>query len=117
VTPSELEVDPDEWRKLCLDGPGVRLLEGGKKLVTRDYDHYDADLAKYVTNDWQKASKVITQFLNKNRETTGDMYLLWRLKKLVAEDGPFDMQGEPRGMRDFEVKVRSADGAAGGEEG
>jgi hypothetical protein len=117
ITPSEFEVDPDEWKKLCHDEPGVRLLEGGKKLVTRGYDHYDADLRKYLTSDWQKASKVITHFLNKNKETTGDMYLLWRLKSLVADGNSFDIQGELKGMRDFEVKAKSAATAAMEEEG
>ena len=59
ITPSEFEVDPDEWTKLCNENKGVRLLEGGKKLVQEEYDFYDADLKKIVTGDWQKASKII----------------------------------------------------------
>lgn len=106
VTPSEFEVDPDEWTKICNEGKGVRLLEGGKKLLQTDYEFYDADLKKYITADWQKASRIIHQFLHKNKHTTGDAYLLWRLK-LILSGGEFDIQGQLRGMKDFEVKQKS----------
>nr|WP_294907765.1 DUF1835 domain-containing protein [uncultured Lacibacter sp.] len=106
VTPSEFEVDPDEWTKLCNEEKGVRLLEGGKKLGQKDYDFYDADLKNFITGDWQKANKVINQFLSKNKHTTGDMYLLWRLKQLIATD-LYDVQGELKNLKDFELKKKS----------
>lgn len=107
ITLSEFEVDPDEWTKLCNENRGVRLLEGGKKLVQEDYDFYDAELRKQVTADWQKASKVIHHFLSKSRHTTGDAYLLWRLKTMIAQD-MFDVQGKVANMKEFEVKTKSA---------
>ena len=110
ITLSEFEVDPDEWAKLQQEDKGVRLLEGGKKLAQQDYSYYDADLKKYITGDWQKASRVIHQFLHKNKQTTGDAYLLWRLKALLAA-GEFDVQGEIKNMKDFEVKNKAAQGA------
>jgi hypothetical protein len=106
ITLSEFEVDPDEWLKLCGENKGVRILEGGKKLVQGDYDFYDADLKKFITGDWQKASRIIHQFNAKNKHTTGDAYLLWRLKKLIGEGG-LDVQGEVRNMKDFEVKMKT----------
>lgn len=110
ITLSEFEVDPDEWTRLQNEEKGVRLLEGGKKLGQKDYDFYDEELKKYITNDWQKANKIINNFLNKSKQTTGDAYLLWRLKQLVA-GGNYDVQGELKGMKDFEVKGRSAQAA------
>jgi len=107
VTLSEFEVDPDEWMKLCNENKGVRLLEGGKKLQQKDYDFYDEELKKFITPDWQKAGKLIHQFLAKAKHTTGDAYLLWRLKTLIAA-GAVDVQGEPRKMKDFEVKAASS---------
>ena len=44
VTLSEFEIDPDEWTKLCNENNGVRILEGGKKLLQHDYDYYDTEL-------------------------------------------------------------------------
>lgn len=106
ITPSEFEVDPDEWNKLTAEGKGVRLLEGGKKLVQEDYDFYDTELKKFITPDWQKASKIIHQFLAKAKHTTGDMYLLWRLKEMISRD-EFDVQGKVGFMKEFEVKTKA----------
>ncbi|MEX0636841.1 MAG: DUF1835 domain-containing protein [Ferruginibacter sp.] len=107
ITLSEFEVDPDEWTKLCNENKGVRLLEGGKKLVQQGYDYYDIELKKFVTADWQKASKIIHQFLNKSKQTTGDAYLLWRLKVMIAQE-MFDVQGKVEAMKDFEIKWKAS---------
>ena len=106
ITPSEFEVDPDEWVKICEQNKGVRLLEGGKKLVQEDYDFYDTELKKLVTADWQKASKIIHSHLTKAKQSTGDMYLLWRLKTMIAME-MFDVQGTIGKMKEFEVKNRT----------
>lgn len=105
ITPSEFEVDPDEWTRICNEDRGVRLLEGGKKLGQADYDYYDASLQKFITADWQKASKIIHQCLTKSTETTGDAYLLWRLKEMISQD-MFDVQGKMENMKEFEVKTK-----------
>ncbi|HYE53920.1 MAG TPA: DUF1835 domain-containing protein [Chitinophagaceae bacterium] len=106
ITPSEFEVDPDEWTRLCNENKGVRILEGGKKLVQYDYDFYDEDIKKFITPEWQKASRIIHNFLHKNKHTTGDAYVLWRLKLILA-GGEYDVNGELKGMKDFEVKAKS----------
>jgi hypothetical protein len=56
--------------------------------------------------EWQKGSKVIHNFLNKAAHTTGDAYMLWRLKTMIAA-GIFDVQGELKNMKDFEVKTKA----------
>lgn len=108
ITLSEFEVDPDEWKKLCDQDKYVRLLEGGKKLVQHDVNFYDDELKKYITTDWQKANKIIHQFLAKAKHTTGDMFLLWRLKNILQQNEDFDVQGEMKGLKDFEVKKKAA---------
>lgn len=107
ITLSEFEIDPDEWQRLAQENKMVRILEGGKKLVQYDDTFYDADLAKFVTADWQKASRIIAQFQHKNAHTTGDAFLLWRLKQLISND-KFDVQGEVKNMKDFELKWKTA---------
>ena len=104
ITPSEFEVDPDEWKKLAGENKMVRILEGGKKLAQYDVDFYDQDLLKYINGEWQKASRVIHQFLSKNKQTTGDAFLLWRLKQIIAQQ-QLNVQGEQKNMKDFEVKL------------
>jgi len=106
ITLSEFEIDPDEWGRLCQEDAGVRILEGGKKLSQHPYTYYDDELKKFITGDWIKASKLIHQFISKAKQTTGDAYLLWRIKQLVAA-GELDVQGELRGMKDFEIKSKS----------
>ncbi|HXB95184.1 MAG TPA: DUF3658 domain-containing protein, partial [Puia sp.] len=106
ITLSEFEVDPDEWSRLCQEDMGVRILEGGKKLSQHPYTYYDDELRRLITGDWIKASKLIGQFLNKAKQTTGDAYLLWRIKQLVA-GGELDVQGELKGMREFEIKGKN----------
>ncbi len=107
ITLSEFEVDPDEWTKVCEENKGIRLLEGGKKLLQQDYNFYDAELKKFITVDWQKASKIIHQYLSKSKNPTGDAYLLWRLKLMIA-DGLFDVQGKVGNMKEFELKSKAA---------
>ncbi|HEV2483150.1 MAG TPA: DUF1835 domain-containing protein [Puia sp.] len=107
ITLSEFEIDPDEWNRLCQEDKGVRILEGGKKLAQHPYTYYDEELRKFITGDWVKASKLIGQFLNKAKQTTGDAYVLWRIKQLVAA-GELDAQGELKGMKDFEIKSKTA---------
>ena len=106
ITPSEFEVDPDEWNRLSNENKGVRILEGGKKLVQYDYDFYDADLRRFITAEWQKASRIIHNFLHKNKQTTGDAYLLWRLKLILA-NGEYDVNGELKNMKDIEIKSKT----------
>ena len=108
ITLSEFEVDPDEWKRLCQEDKMVRILEGGKKLAQYGVDFYDEDLKKFITGEWQKASKIIHQFLHKNKHTTGDAFVLWRLKRMVSQD-MVDAQGELEGMKDFELKLKQAE--------
>jgi len=105
ITPSEFEVDPDEWKKLTEQDKFVRLLEGGKKLIQHDVDFYDDELKKYISGEWQKANKIISAFYHKAKQTTGDMFLLWRLKQVLQSED-FEVQGNIKGMKDFEIRKK-----------
>jgi hypothetical protein len=105
ITPSEFEVDPDEWKKLTEQDKFVRLLEGGKKLIQHDVDFYDDELKKYISGEWQKANKIISAFYHKAKQTTGDMFLLWRLKQMLQSED-FEVQGNIKGMKDFEIRKK-----------
>jgi hypothetical protein len=107
VSGAEFETDPEEWSKLGNEDKGVRILEGAKKLVQYDEDFYDQDLKKFITGDWIKASKLIHQFLAKAQHITGDAYLLWRLKQIIASN-QIDVQGQVSKMKEFEVKLQAS---------
>ena len=111
ITTSEFEVDADEWEKICRDANGIRLLEGGKKLLPKSIDYYDNELLKYVSGEYQKTSKIINQFLLKSKETTGDAFLMWRIKTLVSS-GILEVQGPVKSISHFEIRKATASKAA-----
>lgn len=107
ITLSEFEVDPDEWRKLCDDNAFVRILEGGKKIASKGEDFYDKDVLAGLSNEWQKGNKAMHNILAKMKVKTGDVFLLWRMKKL-AEQEKIEINGDTsRNWKDFEVKLKT----------
>jgi Domain of unknown function (DUF1835)/Protein of unknown function len=112
VTLSEFEVDPDEWKRLCEENGMVRILEGGKKIGSKDQTFYDNEIVKNLTGDWQKANRVITNTLHRMKIKTGDVFLMWRMKQLIAE-GKIEVTGDlNKGWKDFDVKLAGAKGKA-----
>ncbi|HET6993431.1 MAG TPA: DUF1835 domain-containing protein [Chitinophagaceae bacterium] len=108
ITPSEYEVDPDEWKKICDENATVRLLEGGKKLISKDETFYDSDVLKNITAEWQKASRVLTNTLHRMKIKTGDVFIMWRMKELIA-GGKIEVLGEvAKGWKEFDVKLPGA---------
>lgn len=107
VTLSEFEVDPDEWRKLCTENAMIRILEGGKKIVGKAEDFYDKDILTGLSNEWQKGNKAMQSILGKMKIKTGDVFLLWRMRKL-AEEEKIEINGDTsKGWKDFEVKLKT----------
>jgi len=105
VTPSEMEVDIDEWKKLVEENAPVRIHEVGKRIKSVGADHYDQQLLSFCSQQFQKASKVVRQALSKYNIPTGDLWLGWRLRKL-AEEGKLLLQGEPgKALNEFEVRL------------
>jgi len=100
ITPSEWETDGDEWKKLVEENTGIRILEGGKKLSGREIGFYDDMLFSLITQQPQKAAKVVGQAIAKNRIPTGDWFLLWRLRTFAASEKILFNKGEVRLMPD-----------------
>ncbi len=112
ITLSEFEVDPDEWKRLVLENNTVRILEGGKKIVSRDPDFFDNELLKNLTPEWQKATRVLTNTLHRMKIKTGDVFLMARMKALIAE-GRIEVTGDlEKGWKDFDVRLPTAGGEA-----
>ncbi len=107
ITLSEFEVDPDEWKKTCNENATVRILEGGKKIASKEESFYDKDLLSIVTGEFQKLNKIIHQILSKIKVQTGDAFLVWRIRKLIDE-GRLEMQGDwTKGWKEIEIKFKS----------
>ena len=109
ITPSEFEVDPDEWTKLCTENGGVRILEGGKKIASKANNFYDKDLLSVITNDFQKLNKVLHNALGKMKIQTGDVFLVGRIKQLI-ESETLQVQGSwEKGWKEIEVKLATTE--------
>ena len=107
ITKSEFETDPDEWTKLCTENAMVRILEGGKKIVSKGDDFYDMDILKSLSAEWQKGNKAMHNILSKLKIKTGDVFLLWRMKELVSQE-KIELNGDPaKGWKEFEVKLKA----------
>jgi hypothetical protein len=105
VTLSEFVVDPDEWKKLSDENATVRILEGGKKIVGKEENFYDDEVMKNLTSEWQKASRVISNTLHRMKIKTGDVFLMWRMKELIAQ-GRIEVLGDvTKGWKEFDVRL------------
>jgi hypothetical protein len=105
ITLSEYEVDPDEWNKLTQENALVRVLEGGKKIVSREDAFYDAEILKNITSEWQKVSRVLQNTLNRMKIKTGDVFLMWRIRTLI-EAGRIVTEGDiNKDWKSFDVKL------------
>lgn len=82
----------------------VRLLEGGKKIASKDVDYYDAEILKNITPEWQKATRVISNTLNRMNVKTGDVFLMWRLKEMINEER-IKIEGEISNWKTFDVAL------------
>jgi hypothetical protein len=105
ITSSEFEVDPDEWKKHCVENAMVRFLEGGKKIIAKEVSFYDKDIMTFVTAEPQKLGKLLHTILSKMKVKTGDVFLVWRMRELMAE-GKLDIQGDwGKSWKEITVKL------------
>ena len=105
VTLSEFEVDPDEWKKICQENTLVRILEGGKKIVSKQEDYYDKDIASVITGEPQKLPKLLHTLYSKVRIKTGDVFVVWRLRKL-QEVGKLEINGVwEQGWKEITIRL------------
>ena len=103
VTPSEFEIDGDEWLKLGNENKTVRILDGAKKLSQHNADFFDASLMSFIPSDYQKVGKIIYQYLSKSKIIVDEDFVFWRIRSLV-EDQSIEAQGDMKNKKDLEVK-------------
>lgn len=115
ITLSEFEVDPDEWTKLMIENGGVRILEGGKKLVSKPDHYFDTQILSSVTADGIKLQKLISQVLQKIKQSTGDVFLVGRIKALALESKLVIRGDWNKGWKDIEVATTASQQQVAGE--
>lgn len=106
ITLSEFEVDPDEWKKHCLESVMVRFLEGGKKIIGKEVNFFDKDILAHINAEPQKLSKILTNTLSKMKVKTGDVFLVWRIREMIQE-GKLEALGDwNKSWKDISVKIQ-----------
>lgn len=108
VTPSEFEMDIDEWKKLMEQNSYVRILEGGKKIAGQPETFYDNEILKYLSKEWQKATRVLQHTLQKMPVKTGDVFIMWRIKQLIQTEVIACNGDINKNWKDFEIKLPGA---------
>ena len=109
VTPAEIEMDSEVWNTLVEENAGIRTLEGGKKLLSRPENFYDAQLLSALSGQYQKCSRVMNQLFSKFYLPTGDTHLAWRLR-VLAENGLVELKGDAaKQYREWEVRLPVAE--------
>jgi hypothetical protein len=105
VTLSEFEMDGEEWKKLCNENGMVRILDGGKKILSKDASYYDDDILNAVTTEPQKLHKIFNTLFGKMKLHTGDVFLAWRMRELISE-GKIEVTGDwKNGWKDIILKL------------
>ncbi len=105
ITLSEFELDPDEWKKLCMENEGIRFLEGGKKLVSMNIGCYDKEILSLLTKNAQKLPSALNNIMAKLKVKLGDAFIVFRLKAL-EEAGKLVFVGDwAKGWKDMVVQM------------
>lgn len=108
ITLSEFEIDPDEWKKICTENGIVRVLEGGKKIASKDATYYDKDILQAVTAEPQKLNKIFATLFGKMKLRAGDTFIAWRMRNLIKE-GKLELQGDwAKGWKDITIRLAGA---------
>ncbi|RTL56647.1 MAG: DUF1835 domain-containing protein [Sphingobacteriales bacterium] len=103
ITLSEFEVDPDEWKKIGSENGLVRILEGGKKIVSKEVSYYDKDILSVIGAEPQKLLKLLQQFYSKSKLKIADTFFVWRLRELMKEQKLAAKGNWEKGWKDIEV--------------
>ena len=105
ITLSEFELDPDEWKKLCMENEGIRFLEGGKKLVSMNLGCYDKEILSLLTKNAQKLPSALSNIMAKLKVKLGDAFIVYRLKAF-EEAGKIIFVGDwVKGWKDMVVQM------------
>ncbi|WP_298413443.1 DUF1835 domain-containing protein [Hydrotalea sp.] len=103
ITLSEFEADPDEWKKTGSENGLVRILEGGKKIVSKEVSYFDKEILAFINVGPQKLLKLLQQVSSKSKLEIADTFLVWRLREIMQNE-KITIKGDwEKGWKDLEV--------------
>ena len=104
ITLAEYEVEIDEWKKLMQENAEIRIYEGGKKIISKSENYFDSFIKNSVTNEPQKATKIVSETMKKMTQTVSNTFIEYRLRQLILQNY-FDIQGNADGpLKEIELK-------------
>ena len=105
ITPSEFEIDPDEFSRLKSENAMVRILEGGKKILGQPAEFFDKEILRQCTGEFQKATRVLQHTQQRMKVRTGDVYLMARVREMLR-NGQLQSSGDfDRAWKDLDLKL------------
>ena len=107
ITASEFEMDSDEWKKLCNENALLRVYEGGKKIRNTEASFYDEAIFTALHKEPQKLSKFLHSFYAKTKANVGDVFIVWRIKKLTEENKIIVTGDWSKGWKDIIIHTPS----------
>lgn len=84
ITASEMEVEGEEW-KILRDRTGLRILEGNRKIETKDYGYYDTEI-KAAHKAGSKPERTAQAIVQKSLKDLPLSFVAWRLSTLVQDE-------------------------------
>lgn len=109
ISPTEIELDPDEWNRLCKEGKNIRTYEGGKKLIAHNDDFYDSKIKECIQGQWQKATKILQLIQTKCKMKQNESFILSRIYKMVDEE-LIESRGDFSNKKEWEFKKMETSG-------
>lgn len=112
LTQTERKAFVQQWEQLCEDKEVLRIWENNKIMSVPEnyYDEYIINTVKNFHqekkhNDFIKSARIIGEVIGHLNQYVGDQFVEYRVRRLIV-DGIFDMEGVPKAMRYYSIKIR-----------
>ncbi|MEK4425258.1 DUF1835 domain-containing protein [Solibacillus sp. FSL K6-1523] len=112
LTQAERKTLEQQWKQLCEKKEVLRIWQDHKIMNVPEtfYDEYIIQTVKKShserkNNDFIKSARIIGEVIGHLDQYVGDGFIEYRVRRLIV-DGIFDMEGVPRAMRYYSIKMR-----------
>lgn len=112
LTQMKRQAFEQQWAQLCEDKEVLRIWENNKIMSVPEnyYDEYIINTVKKFHqkkkhNDFIKSARIIGEVIGHLNQYVGDQFIEYRVRRLIV-DGIFDMEGVPKAMRYYSIKLR-----------
>jgi len=112
LTQTERKTFEQQWEQLCKEKEVLRIWENNKIMSVPEnyYDEYIINTVKKFHqkkkhNDFIKSARIIGEVIGHLNQYVGDQFIEYRVRRLIV-DGIFDMEGVPKAMRYYSIKLR-----------